>query len=605
MERYQSITAKDKTIISWWTQWNTVAKGGDCKETSGSKHPYWLTLTASGFHNARCTCIFRIQIWEQIESSLRVHPRFPDIFKLQLLSFKGFDMVSEMVHDSICQHGGFYIFYEILDWNWKERIVEDFVCLCKSITNQPEILLPLNVKLRAVYIISTTFMGYSTGHMMIHYKLRPACNGHHYVFTRCINDGFNRLYFEQERTILSRKPPSKEVEDIDKTCRVIWIIHNINDKTRVDHNCTMVNDLKMLQDTYMVGVYESKISNWILPLTNSYGSFVDHDHYNFMLNATIVKEFPANRNGKEENIVRRDKIVRQFLPNVRHLAFSTNNSVMDLHGTIIQIRLLEVRVCVSELINRVQYVPFIYVDAQFMLQRTSANIPGACYLEVLDNECTPEKEHETITHDYTYLPRSTADKLTQGDTGVSVTIDWPDHCLAFCLLNVTILENLEILPDIVRKFKWINVQRVLWRVPPTHAGFRLQIQQKCPGLNCSIYADHPAFYRQCFIHVSFTPLSTQTKYTGDQTKSETWLASPDVFGSWKDADAYCQERGLQLPSFQFYDDNIGFACPATSDKDSLDYASQAFFTGLYKKSKVFVISLLCKEHKLSTSCQIV
>ena len=240
-----------------------------------------------------------------------------------------------------------------------------------------------------------------------------------------------------------------------------------------------------------------------------------------------------------------------------------------------------------------------------MLQRTLANKPGACNLEVIDNECNSEKEHETTTFDYTYLQKSTADKLTQGDTRVNVTIHYEDHCLAFCLLNITILENLEILPDIVRKFEWINVKRVLWRVPPTHAGFRLRIQQKCPGLDCSLYLYSVgvlSFYPSCYIHVSFTALNTQNKCTGDETKSKTWLTSPNVFGSWRDADTYCEERGLQLPSFQFYDDNIGFACPSASGQNSLDYLSQAFFTGLYKKSKVFVIILQCKIHKLSTSC---
>ena len=358
LEHYQNITSKYKTNISWWTQWNTFTKGGDCRETSDSNDEYWETLTASGLY---VHCIFRIEILERMESSPQVRPRRPDFFKLQLLSFQGYDMVSEMVHDSICQYGGFYIFYEILDWTRRESIIEDFVSFCKSITNEPEILLPLDVKLRAVYVIFTTFRGYSTGHMMMRYKHQSECKGYHYAFTRCINDGFNRPYIERDGTISH----FRGVELIDKTCRIIWIIHNLNDKTRVDHNCTMVNDFKTLRDTYMVGEYESEITNWILPLTHFHESFVDSNHYNFILNATIVKEFPANMNEKQESIiVTQDKIVTQLLPNVRHLVFSTNNSEMDLHGTIIQIRLWEVRVCISDSINKVwKTLPFIYVDA--------------------------------------------------------------------------------------------------------------------------------------------------------------------------------------------------------------------------------------------------
>ena len=148
--------------------------------------------------------------------------------------------------------------------------------------------------------------------------------------------------------------------------------------------------------------------------------------------------------------------------------------------------------------------------------------------------------------------------------------------------------------------KWGNISVLLWRVQATKAGFRLQIHQECSSpcvqmcdvaVDIMVYEDH------------INCLKPYNDFSGE--------VSAEIMGSWNDANAYCEQRGMQLMSATSNEEAVGdfskLVCSLT--KQGLLPSELTVFMGLYKSQQVgfcpniqligqlkytgFVLMLLC------------
>ena len=104
-------------------------------------------------------------------------------------------------------------------------------------------------------------------------------------------------------------------------------------------------------------------------------SAVEVEYYNFIMNATLPRDFPLDMTMvQKRTVVERDKFVEIFLPHLRGLAFHTNNSVMDSHATVVQIVFFQNRICYNP-IKWLENIPLgieqLYFDSR-SLARTAA-----------------------------------------------------------------------------------------------------------------------------------------------------------------------------------------------------------------------------------------
>ena len=149
-------------------------------------------------------------------------------------------------------------------------------------------------------------------------------------------------------------------------------------------------------------------------------------------------------------------------------------------------------------------------------------------------------------------------------------------------MTVSIWESLEIIHSKVRFFEWRDVKHLTWRFLRTEAGFRLRINRTLSEV-CL-----------CDILARFVPITIQNQCVSDYDQ---FVVSNVQFGSWKDADTYCENKGLQLLRLAYDEDNYRFTSLACSlSRHSVDPGNSAFFSGFFKTSLVNMKISFCAKH---------
>ena len=125
------------------------------------------------------------------------------------------------------------------------------------------------------------------------------------------------------------------------------------------------------------------------------------------------------------------------------------------------------------------------------------------------------------------------------------------------------------------------MKNLMWRVPPTNAGFRLLINRTCSAV-CNHYCD---------VEVTLTYHNLHKSKDGCLRGSGFHTNISDIKeGSWNDAAAFCEKQGLQLLSpdvvVKEEHDFSSLSCKLPTHLDGRDLMGQAFFAGLYEMMKV-------------------
>ena len=77
-----------------------------------------------------------------------------------------------------------------------------------------------------------------------------------------------------------------------------------------------------LNKALLTGTHKAIIHYWVIPQTQLISKPVDNDYYNFIMNATVPKDFQFDITlVQKETIVQRDKVAEVFLPHLRRLVF--------------------------------------------------------------------------------------------------------------------------------------------------------------------------------------------------------------------------------------------------------------------------------------------
>ena len=535
------------------------------------------TATNEGLHlkaydaGSDLNCIWRTQ---QNLDEMRIHH----------ISFSGYDIFSSLLHESICQYGGLYVLSHYKTVHGKEQCHQYFT-LCNSIRNQPSLHLLRAPHVIAQYIMFITFVPFSFGSIEVSLTF-SGCQPQFHIIN-CIKGDFRYLG-------LSRPTKFWPLYETVPHCKHIWMTHNLDIQREVHHNCTITKTFAELSSVLLIGTHKAVVHNWIIQPTQHADKSIDTSNYNFLFNVTIIKAFPLDTTEIQHNtVVERDSVVEIHLPHLRGLMFSTNDSVMDLDISVVQIQLFQNRICLAVHGERVisSNTQLLYLDTQvrayFAISREALSL---CYQVFKGKACVASTtpNHAVLVIDYVYSSGNPISRFVQYklglDTKVNITImNTTQQCLELCSLDVTIWENLKFIPKVVRMYEWKNVTGLLWRFHATGHGFRLRIAQTCfspCSYMCDISMITTVYYNtlNCMAHFNFSG------HISDET-----------YGSWHDVDAYCEDKELQLLTFNFdngeFDDTFGrFACLSTKQQEGMNPDEQTYFVGLYKSSQVCIIS---------------
>ena len=548
--------------IPYWINSSESYSLGLCEKTIGDDNStlhFTARDTGAGVH-----CSWRI---DHMFDEMQIHD----------ISFKGYDMFSfhanywsdqfsdwMSVSLGICQYGGLHVVYE------QESIGIQFFdqfSLCNSIYNRPKLLLPdSRRKGQRAYVIFTTFEQYSTGHMEVTLMRFPACELYTVSFPDCRNDDFF-LYF----SFTGDKRYSRNSENIPH-CKNFWISNNLGKGRnrflgKMGDRCLLTFIYRVLFPMDMIGSQKIVIHNWIIPQTQYIIGTVDEDYYNFMMNATVSNDFPSNVIGVQQRvIVQRDKVVEAFLNHLIGLAFHTNISFTDLHATVVQIQFFQSRVCRYPM-KRLQAIPSgikqLFFDSRMLRNSNLRPVfeslgKNNCSFMLKGKPCESDKityEDVIIDHWFPDLHKgkdSFKYKLCNGYNRVYHTADVKlnisihnetQQCSEACKLDITIQENLNLTPNIVRMLKWENIKTFLWGAQLTYVGFRLHIDQKCSSPCDHMY---DVAVEIIVYHEEFNCLMPYKGFAGE--------ISSEAMGSWNDANAYCEQKGMQMLSLYIDDD---------------------------------------------------
>ena len=531
-----------------------------------------------------------------------------DEMQIHHISFQGFDMFSfhtdmfSIISVGICQYGGLHVLFE----EEATGDIFDPFPLCNSIYNRPKLLLPIRRKIKRAYVIFTTFDQYSTGHMEVALMRFPECELYTVNFLDCVNDGFDtstEYIYSDGKMIFAKKYPSYS-ESIPH-CKNVWILNNLGNRANMDGRCFFTFTYIDLVTMFMIGTHKSVIHNWIIPQTQYMEGSVEEDYYNFMMVATVSSNFPSNMiTIQQRTIVQRDAVVVAFLHHVIALEFYSNISFTDLHATVVQIQFFQNRACASPM-ERLQVIPSgikqLYFasnalrrsalhpfhetlgknNCSFMLKGKVCERDNVTYADVMiDHWRSIVLEHETIKEPrYNTVYRASDIKLN-----ISIHNE-TQQCSEACQLDITIEENLMLTPKIVRMLKWENIKAFSWRVQLTYAGFRLHIDQKCSSpcdQMCDVAVEITVY------HEEFNCLMPHKDFAGE--------ISSEVMGSWNDANAYCEQKGMQMLSLHT-DDDVAYeetpvddirklVCSQIKLHEELYIDELTVFVGLDKSSQV-------------------
>ena len=589
-------SSNEQDSIRWDTRTN-LYQHGYCKTYNFINERHFIARdNGDGLH-----CVWEIQ-------------QYPEEIRLEQVRFYGFNMFMFMTEAGyrdldyfrICQYGGLYILYKDTSGQWniyeKRTVIGNavtYLSLCTNIYNKPSIHLPLDRDITTTYLVFTTFKNYSAGSASISFR-NSDCKGYHYEYYPC-HDNLN-VYIGLGN--LDRPPyyfMNHNYRDFWGTsdtlipsCKAIWLMLNVDWDSRVEYNCQVNYTFQYLINVFMVGPQHIYIDNWIIPLTH-HKAIKHTDHYNFHMTATVLKDFPVDMTELEQTvIVHRDQPKSAYLQHLRELRFSTNNSLEDMHATIIKIQLLQNLICTDtqSTHNIEAHIPHLFITAERITSRIKHHIHSRIPLkqpycmQVLKNtSCVTNGTSSAITViDQVYLHHTYGYAAEEIETTLNITMIDEQQCLQYCTLDISLWENLQIYflstNKFVRHFQWKKVKYLIWRVLPTEGGFRLRINRTCSASCTHI----------CEVAVNFTYVnSTRNCLTGSFFKGKPKQVR---FGTWEDAFDYCGKTPLQLLSTygnnkQQHDFSGMMPCFLPWNEDpGVDLVDHAFFAGLHKSHKV-------------------
>ena len=170
-----------------------------------------------------------------------------------------------------------------------------------------------------------------------------------------------------------------------------------------------------------------------------------------------------------------------------------------------------------------------------------------CAQRLMRKPCTMNDISHTVTViDHVFLVHGHGFTRDQRDTNINVTMVDKENCTEYCILDISIWENLKIAPQYVRSFAWRHVNHLIWRVAELNegSGFRLRIDRICSS-RCTYTCEVNVKFVYASIHSSKVHSSYGHFY--NETTEHAFV------GSWNDAAAYCRDRGEELVSPYPYD----------------------------------------------------
>ena len=528
-----------------------------------------------------------------------------EVMQIHHMLFAGYDALifdsSPYTYSSVCHYGGLQVIMEFLDY---DRVFS-FVSLCSSNYNKPSIPHGIYPDVR-IYLLFTTFDKYSTGSMEVS-LIRSDCKFYD-LYLSTLN---RRIFPVPSYTYKQSQTHREEIPH----CKGIWIsnIHSLQLFGVVRHGYSWFTLTHQdLNRALLGGTHNVSIYHWMFAETQ-FTLPVDVDHYNFIINATVPRDFPLDlRMVQKMIIVQRDKVAQAYLPHIRGLTFWRNYSLIDtvLHKFVVRIKFIQNWICYSPMkrpeniplgINQLYFDPRRLADkaigykdtrgtenCDVMLKGTACErgvIKGA---DMIIDHYYPEGDMIQFTGDYRNVIRYTEyikelDKWMYFAYDIKLNIsiyNKTQQCLKACSLDITIWENLELTPQVVRMLKWEDIKVLLWRVQATKHGFRLSIHQECssPCIHMCDVSVEIMLYEE---HINC--LKPYNNFSGE--------VSAEVTGSWSDANAYCEQKGMQLLSFTSDDekdvDNFGkLVCSLTKQQEGLQPNELSVFMGFYKSSQV-------------------
>ena len=321
--------------------------------------------------------------------------------------------------------------------------------------------------------------------------------------------------------------------------------------------------------------------------------------------ATVSSNFPSNvMTVQQRTIVQRDALVEAFLHHLIALAFYTNTSFTDLHATVVQMQFFQHSVCASPM-KSLEAIPSsikqLYFDSD-LLRRAAQNPfeqtlgKNNCLFTLKGKLCERDKItyadviidhwHSRVVNNASFIEFGYNSVYRTSDIKLNISIgNKTQQCSEACELDITIEENLMLTPKIVRMLKWESIKAFVWRAQLTYAGFRLHIDQRCSS-PCNHMCDVAVgiiVYQD-----EFNCLMPHKGFAGE--------ISSEVMGSWNDANAYCEQKGMQMLSLHT-DDDVAYeetpvddirklVCSQIKLHEELYIDELTVFVALHKSSQV-------------------
>ena len=205
-------------------------------------------------------------------------------------------------------------------------------------------------------------------------------------------------------------------------------------------------------------------------------------------------------------IVPRDHEVRAFLPHLRSLVLSTNHTFVDFHATVIGIKLYQNLICTQQQsyhpVREEVTTTHLFLTAERITSRIVQHFESRALEKEKRRElycklCKRRElcENKTTTQsvaliDQVFLNHSYGFTSQQLHTSISIKMLGDKTCLTHCKLDIYIWASLKLTLNAndVHHYVWKQLKNLIWRVPPTNAGFRLLKNRTCFAV-CNHYCD--------------------------------------------------------------------------------------------------------------------
>ena len=331
-----------------------------------------------------------------------------------------------------------------------------------------------------------------------------------------------------------------------QTCTDIWILHNLDNDDRTEGRCVLWQDFYTIQARSLKGPFDIGIHNQDFPLTESPENTHSVEFYSFVMDINQVNDFPKDLRDNHTSVtVARLQSAHISVSHLTGMGFSTNHSIMQQHGHVVHIRMMQNRMCVPDLnnldklrsdvtvtsdIKTLYLIGYHYLHRGLLGQKTSV-----CTATIKHNHCERKRQvYKLLTVEF--APGTNG--YTRGLIyQISIKQIKEGNCSLQCSLSVDIWKK--IMKDgAVHHLRWSKITFLQWDLvgPSIRNGFKLMIGMACktPCINACPF--------------SFGFQSSSQSVAAFQIRDFDILDGDGLLnGSWKQADAYCARRGGHLP----------------------------------------------------------